>query len=143
MNGRFKRFFAGKKAGIPDTGERSPAFAYKGLSDQGLRRSVNEDCFGVFPEDYLPPYDAQGQLFVVADGMGGLLSGKMASEMAVNTVHEVYFGGRDGAVSRNLQRGFEEANSRIYQMAVDQDLDRRELDAIMRVCPRSKFWGRR
>lgn len=123
MNSRFKRLFAGKKTSPPDTREFAPSFAYKGLSDLGLRRSVNEDCFGVFPEDYLPPYGAHGQLFVVADGMGGLLSGKMASEMAVNTVQEVYFGGQDGAVGRNLQHGFEEANSRIYQMAVDQDLD--------------------
>ncbi len=123
MKGRFRRFLAGKKTGPPDTREFAAAFAYKGLSDQGLRRSVNEDCFGAFPEAYLPPYEPNGQLFLVADGMGGLLSGKMASEMAVNIVHEVYFNGREGAVGGNLQRAFEEANSRIYEMAVDQDLD--------------------
>jgi protein phosphatase len=123
MKNRFMRLIAGKKAGPPDTREFTPAFTYAGLSDQGLRRSVNEDCFGIFPEEYLPPYGPGGQLFLVADGMGGLLSGRMASEMAVNIVHKVYFEGREGAIGQNLRRAFSEANNQIYQKAVDEDLD--------------------
>ena len=117
------RLISGKKAGPPDTREFTPAFTYAGLSDKGLRRSVNEDSFVVFPEEYLPPHGPGGQLFLVADGMGGLLSGRMASEMAVNIVQDVYFNSTKGLVGQNLKRAFAEANSRIFQKAFDQDLD--------------------
>jgi serine/threonine protein phosphatase PrpC len=123
MKNKFMRLIAGKKAGPPDTREFTPAFAYAGLSDKGLRRSVNEDSFGIFPEEYLPPFGPGGQLFLVADGMGGLLSGRMASEMAVNIVQDVYFNSTEGLVGQNLKRALAEANSRIFQKAIDQDLD--------------------
>ena len=123
MRNRFKRLIAGKKGGPPNTREFTPAFSYEGMSDKGLTRSVNEDKYGVFPEEYLPPYGQGGQLFMVADGMGGLLSGKKASEMAVNIIQDVYFNSDDGAIGSNLKGAFAEANSRIFQKAVDEDLD--------------------
>ena len=48
-----------------------------GLSDRGLEREENEDNFALS--------DELG-LYVVADGMGGHSGGKVASEIAVNTL---------------------------------------------------------
>lgn len=48
-----------------------------GISDPGLVRKSNEDCFVC--NDYL-------QLYVVADGMGGHSAGEVASRLAVETV---------------------------------------------------------
>jgi len=48
-----------------------------GLTDTGLVRSNNEDCFEV--DDRLP-------LYLVADGMGGHAAGEVASRVAVSTV---------------------------------------------------------
>ena len=50
-----------------------------GLSDVGVIRSHNEDCFDIDPEH---------QVFVVADGMGGHSHGEIASRIAVEAIRE-------------------------------------------------------
>lgn len=50
-----------------------------GLSDVGMLRSHNEDCFDIDPKQ---------QMFVVADGMGGHSHGEIASRIAVQAIRE-------------------------------------------------------
>jgi PPM family protein phosphatase len=50
-----------------------------GLSDVGVIRSHNEDCFDIDPDH---------QVFVVADGMGGHSHGEIASRIAVDAIRE-------------------------------------------------------
>lgn len=50
-----------------------------GLSDVGVIRSHNEDCFDI---------DPRNQVFVVADGMGGHSHGEIASRIAVDAIRE-------------------------------------------------------
>lgn len=50
-----------------------------GLSDVGVIRSHNEDCFDIDPDL---------QMFVVADGMGGHSHGEIASRIAVDAIRE-------------------------------------------------------
>jgi len=50
-----------------------------GLSDVGVIRSHNEDCFDIDPEN---------QVFVVADGMGGHSHGEIASRIAVDSIRD-------------------------------------------------------
>ena len=50
-----------------------------GLSDVGLTRAHNEDYFEI---------DPQHRLYVVADGMGGHSHGEVASQIAVNAIHD-------------------------------------------------------
>src|SRR5258708_39323573 len=52
-----------------------------GLSDVGLQREHNEDSFVVLKE---------GDLFVVADGMGGHRAGDIASRIATETISEFF-----------------------------------------------------
>lgn len=51
-----------------------------GLSDVGVIRSHNEDCFEIDPDH---------QVFVVADGMGGHSHGEIASRIAVEAIRDV------------------------------------------------------
>jgi serine/threonine protein phosphatase PrpC len=50
-----------------------------GLSDVGMARGHNEDCFDIAPEH---------QVYVVADGMGGHSHGEVASQIAVSAIRE-------------------------------------------------------
>ncbi|MBI4366727.1 MAG: Stp1/IreP family PP2C-type Ser/Thr phosphatase [Deltaproteobacteria bacterium] len=55
------------------------AFTAYGLTDVGRRRERNEDAFLI---------DADLQLYIVADGMGGHVGGGLASRLAVATIEE-------------------------------------------------------
>jgi protein phosphatase len=82
-----------------------------------MKRADNQDAYGKFPEDDLSLTAPKGQLFIVADGMGGHAGGKEASAMAVRFVHEVYFSDPDPDIAACLRRAFATANERIYQRA--------------------------
>ena len=91
-----------------------------GQTDVGRKRTHNEDCFAILPEH---------GLFMVADGMGGHAFGKIASQMAIDTLHEFFAATMDDplrAWSNNLdgarlyeqhrlKRGIQLCNHRIYQ----------------------------
>ncbi len=103
-----------------------------GKTDVGLVREHNEDNFliGCFDggERY-PPMDEvvecdvgpRGLLFAVCDGMGGANAGEVASQMAVDTIHEV-MAGWDAAADRDvfahhLVKAVERAGERIFAAA--------------------------
>ncbi|MEW5767091.1 MAG: Stp1/IreP family PP2C-type Ser/Thr phosphatase [bacterium] len=46
-------------------------------TDRGLKREVNEDAYGIFDDQ---------NLFMVADGMGGHAGGRIASQLAIETI---------------------------------------------------------
>ena len=76
-------------------------------TDIGRRREENQDSFGIF--------DGAGfRFFLVADGMGGVKGGAIASQLAVATVKES-FGRMTALDSGGIQAVVAAANSAIFQ----------------------------
>ena len=104
-----------------DIGTAEPAVVYAGLSDKGTQRELNEDSYGVFPDNPEAYYAPKGQLFLVADGMGGHMAGKEASQSAIQIIQSAYFEDSCKDLSECLAKAFRKANSHILQESEKRD----------------------
>ncbi|GCF07896.1 Stp1/IreP family PP2C-type Ser/Thr phosphatase [Dictyobacter arantiisoli] len=89
------------------------------LTDVGRKRPHNEDNMA-----YVIPRDSQvmakkGALFIVADGMGGHAAGEVASEIAVDTVSNVYYQDENDDIPLSLMNAIKRANALIHQRAAE------------------------
>ena len=89
------------------------------LTDVGRKREHNEDNMA-----FVIPKDSQvmankGALFIVADGMGGHAAGEVASEIAVDTVSNMYYQEDSNDVAVSLLRAIRRANASIHQRAAE------------------------
>jgi len=83
-------------------------------TDIGLKRQLNEDSvISIQPEDQ-QVMERKGILFVVADGMGGHARGEVASQLAVNTIRDVYYQQESDDLAASLRLAVEQASTRIY-----------------------------
>lgn len=88
---------------------------FSALSDQGMRRTNNQDAHvevAVSDED---SWLSRGHLFIVADGMGAHAAGELASEMACQRVSHQYYKYLDLPPPEALKKSIENANQAIHQ----------------------------
>jgi serine/threonine protein phosphatase PrpC len=118
---KFKSFFIrtphkGKSAG------QGPGLFYVNVAqrtDVGRKRLHNEDSVAhIVPTDPVMMVK-KGALFIVADGMGGHAAGEVASEIAVNTVCNMYYQDPGEEVPSALIRAVVSANAIIYQRSAE------------------------
>src|SRR5512143_2958854 len=84
-----------------------------GLSHIGSVREDNQDAIRLSGETPM----ADRRLFALADGMGGYSHGGIASQVALETFFETFYGDTAAVVPRRLRRGIDAANLGVYQMA--------------------------
>lgn len=87
------------------------------FSHPGRKRPKNEDWLGAFQPDDADRLARKGQLFLVADGMGGHQSGEQASRHAVDWVIRAYVDHPASDVETGLRSAIESANHNLYQKA--------------------------
>ncbi len=86
-------------------------------TDLGLTRSENQDSMGKFPENSTDLAGPLGQLFIVADGMGGHRGGREASQTAVRIIQDFYSANANGDTDEVLEDALQEANREIFRLA--------------------------
>ncbi|MEW6511671.1 MAG: Stp1/IreP family PP2C-type Ser/Thr phosphatase [Bacteroidota bacterium] len=91
---------------------------YGNYSHVGMVRSENQDSYGKFPDGNNDLGHPGGQLFIIADGMGGQNAGREASAIAVRTLADTYYAGQEPSVIPNLRRAFAAANEAIYRKSI-------------------------
>lgn len=91
----------------------APGIEFAGGSDIGAVREENQDSIRL-PDPSLPP--ERGLLYALADGMGGLAHGKLASAMAIDALYETFYGAT-APIPRSLGKGVETANSKVFGAA--------------------------
>ncbi len=96
---------------VPLKGKGSWSLDVAARSDLGCRRENNEDSFRIVD----PGDGARGCLMILADGMGGVAGGEVASRLAVDTVESVFAGSPAGsAMGLALTGAIRTANQAIH-----------------------------
>jgi PPM family protein phosphatase len=102
------------------------------LADVG-KRDHQEDAYGYKPFAKLIACErAQGQLFVVADGVGGQQAGEVASRMAVEIILRQFYAARGDAVE-SLRLALLAANQGVYTTAHEMGHEKMATTAVCAV----------
>ena len=96
---------------------RSGTVQTAGRTDIGMVREENQDALLILTPDDPELRRSKGDVVAVADGMGGLEGGQIASRIVVETLEEIYTAS-DGDVSEALVDGAHEANRRVHEFAL-------------------------
>jgi len=87
------------------------------LTDVGCQRENNEDSFRYWEPENDAAFARLGRLAVIAEGMGGAEGGQFASQIAVETVQELYSSPDKADPQQQLVNGLQLANSRVLERA--------------------------
>lgn len=87
-------------------------------TDIGLVKEENQDYHTWYPKDGSGS-GRNGTLLIVADGMGGHTGGGEASQIAADTLLDIYQRHQSDPIVNTLERGFKEANRVIFEKSAE------------------------
>lgn len=96
-------------------------YSVTSMSDTGRVRNLNEDSVRVERPSQSDVAARWGDLYVVADGMGGHESGEVASQIAVETIAHSYYTIKGTSADGALKKAIEQANIEIFRRAQEED----------------------
>ena len=89
--------------------------------DIGKRKKINEDSLLVHEPTDNKAYLKKGNLYIIADGVGGLSRGDIASKTAVENIKEYYYSFKSSNLKRSLSKAIKEANFEILSLSSEDD----------------------
>lgn len=100
---------------------------------QGSVRANNEDAVGSVQPTDPTERERKGLLFAIADGLGGLNAGEVASATAVKTLLDEYYAPSNaGRIEPALRHAVQLANLRVHDMA-QKNVDQRGMGTTLSV----------
>ncbi|MGA8263201.1 MAG: Stp1/IreP family PP2C-type Ser/Thr phosphatase [Ignavibacteriaceae bacterium] len=111
-------------------------FRYVTLTDVGLKRSDNEDSFGVYEVE-------KGLLVVVCDGLGGNKAGDVASKLAVETIAKTFQNLKNIEFLERIKLSILEANKIVMEES-SKDFDRKGMATTVETLflkDDTAYWG--
>ena len=118
------------------TGWRKMKFKYVTLTDKGLKRTDNEDAFGVFDVE-------DGLLVLVCDGLGGNKAGDIASRLAVQTISKTFTKLKGIEYLERIRLSILEANKTVVDES-NKDFDRKGMATTVEALflkDDNAYWG--
>ena len=90
-----------------------------GSVTEAAGRQSNEDAVLVTQLPEAEPGGGPGFLLAVADGMGGLERGEVASHLAIDLLNDLFARDRPEDVAQALKQAYRRANDAIYRQSID------------------------
>ena len=101
----------------------SVALTIGSASHIGMEKEENQDYHAYHvPES--EPKSKKGILLALADGMGGMGGGSLASKIAVDTLMDRYYNDSIESVTESLGKAFLEANKEVIAKGAEHAWDR-------------------
>jgi serine/threonine protein phosphatase PrpC len=89
---------------------------HSALSCCGEVRTENQDAVQLCQE-HSQTLDRLGQLYALADGMGGYEDGRLAAQLAIEELYAGYYHHRHGPIKARLRQAMQQANIAVYRSA--------------------------
>jgi protein phosphatase len=89
----------------------------------GMVRTENQDALGYWEPEDDAEFERKGRLVVVCDGMGGVKGGRLAADLAIETIlHFIRLDDGD-ELGRALWSSIRAANSAVYRRSIEKGAD--------------------
>jgi protein phosphatase len=110
----------------------------RAVTDMGLKRSNNEDSYGCWLPDDPGERDRRGLLLTVADGMGGVKGGEVASRITVEALMHAYRDAPGADIAGDLHGAVVTANRMVHRESIQHP----ELSGMGTTCTAAVVRGR-
>src|SRR6266850_471876 len=110
----------------------------RAATDMGLKRTNNEDSYGCWLPDDAEERERRGLLLAVADGMGGVKGGEVASRITVETLMRAYRDAPGADLAEDLHGAVVTANAMVHRESVQHP----ELSGMGTTCTAAVVRGR-
>src|SRR6266850_5856737 len=110
----------------------------RAATDMGLKRTNNEDSYGCWLPDDPEERERRGLLLTVADGMGGVKGGEVASRITVEALMRAYRDAPGADIAEDLHGAVVTANAMVHRESVQHP----ELSGMGTTCTAAVVRGR-